>query len=124
MYAAVSRQEGFLEFFIDGMIKNEVSFDLNLVNGNRETALVLAARAGLADNMKVLLKLWDSLDLDVNLPDASGCNALMVYIKGCRDKVDAEVDAEVVQLMLDVDVDLTFRDHSNQTAAIFLFDEK
>lgn len=120
MYAAVSRQEGFLEFFIDGMIKNEVSFDLNLVNGNRETALVLAAKAGLADNMKVLLKLWDSLDLDVNLPDASGCNALMVYIKGCRDKVDAEVDAEVVQLMLDVDVDLTFRDHSNQTAAIFL----
>lgn len=113
-------EDDFLRFLLDELDKYKVKFDLNLVNDFNESALVLAARKGNAQNMKILLQRDAGIRPDVNIVDKNGGNALMIYIVHCRE----ELDVDLVGLLLDEKLNVAWQTRTLQTVAMILVGAK
>lgn len=108
MYSVISDDEDSLEIFLDKMDERDIVVDLNLRNNDGQSALILAAANGSVGDVRLLL----DKEVNVNVVDHWGSNALMNYIAGGH----GEVDAEVVQWFVENDVDLSCRDIYGRTA--------
>lgn len=115
MYAAVSDEEDFLEFFLDELDDNGIAVDLNLRNDKNQSALILSALKGEEGDMKLFLERGAEEKLDVNVVEnISGRNAFMIYVGGCQ----SDIDDELVRLFLGHNLKLECRDENSQTAAM------
>lgn len=115
MHAATGEGD-FLRFLLDELDKYKVKFDLNLVNDFNESALIVAASKGNAENMKILLQRDSGMRPDVNIADRYGGNALMIYIVHCRE----QLDADLVGLLLGEKLNVAWQCKTLQTVAMIL----
>lgn len=113
MHAAAGEAD-FLRFLLAELDKYGVKVDLNVVNDFNQSALVVAASNGSAENMKILLGRDAGTRPDVNIIDKNGANALMVYLVSCRE----ELDAELVGLLLDEGLNVAWQSIMRQTATM------
>lgn len=113
---AAAGEADFFRFFLDELDGYNVKFDLNLVNNINQTALVVAANHGRAENMKILLQRNSGVGPDVNIVDNDAGNALMYYFLYCRE----ELDADLVALFLDKGLNVAWRTNAQQTATMML----
>lgn len=113
---AAAGEADFFRFFLDELDGYNVKFDLNLVNNINQTALVVAANHGRAENMKILLQRNSGVGPDVNIVDNDAGNALMYYFLYCRE----ELDADLVALFLDKGLNVACRTNAQQTATMML----
>ncbi|MEG0884013.1 MAG: ankyrin repeat domain-containing protein, partial [Janthinobacterium sp.] len=113
---AAAGEADFFRFFLDELDGYNVKFDLNLVNNINQTALVVAANHGRAENMKILLQRNSGVGPDVNIVDNDAGNALMYYFLYCRE----ELDVDLVALFLDKGLNVAWRTNAQQTATMML----
>lgn len=113
---AAAGEADFFRFFLDELDGYNVKFDLNLVNNINQTALVVAANHGRAENMKILLQRNSGVGPDVNIVDNDAGNALMYYFLYCRE----ELDVDLVTLFLDKGLNVAWRTNAQQTATMML----
>lgn len=113
---AAAGEADFFRFFLDELDGYNVKFDLNLVNNINQTALVVAANHGRAENMKILLQRNSGVGPDVNIVDNDAGNALMYYFLYFRE----ELDVDLVALFLDKGLNVAWRTNAQQTATMML----
>lgn len=113
MHAAAGEAD-FLRFLLAELGKYGAEVDLNVVNDFNQSALVVAASKGSAENMKILLRQDSGMRPDVNIVDNNGANALMIYLVSCRE----ELDAELVGLLLDEGLSVACQSILLQTATM------